>query len=232
MGAAHPLPALYAATYPGLHKSGGLAGAGSGAAVGRRRPGGLVGAGPGRTRRSRSEGLSHPHPGEDTGAGVFARPRGSWTPSRACSDPVVTSGCDEQGSEGALRRAQGDAGGPAGSRPYPGTSAAVLGASAGSWRSRAGRAASGSRGPFASSLPVPGPGRGRAPPSSGRRGGAGPIRESSVRFIFAPGAQSAEGAQPGRFGFFGRRDSRFPPGTPLPRKEASSVSQPRGWGGL
>ena len=71
MGAAHPLPVLYAATYPWLHKSGGLAGAGSGAAVGRRRPGVSPG----------------PDPAERAGAVLraFRTPTQARTQGRGCS---------------------------------------------------------------------------------------------------------------------------------------------------
>ena len=42
-----------------------------------------------RSRRRRSEHLSHPHPGQHTRPPLFGRQRGSWTPSWGARGPTA-----------------------------------------------------------------------------------------------------------------------------------------------
>ena len=186
------------------------------------------------TRRSRSEGLSHPHSGEDTEAGVIVRPRGSWTPSRACSAPIVTPGRGGQGREDLLRRADSRLERDVVARMSPSAAAALEGAPAGSWRPRGRRGGSERDGePSSRPCPIPGPGRGRAPPAGGPGAGAGPLRDLLMILLRV---RPERGARRG-LGRSGAARNRPIGNIPLPLQPILPKSQVRGilsrggWGG-
>ena len=186
------------------------------------------------TRRSHSESLLHPHPGEDTEVGVIVRLRGSWTPSRACSAPVVTPGWRGQGREDLLRRAGSRLERDGVARPSPSAAAALEGAPAGSWRPR-GRRGGSERDGEPSSRPclIPGPGRGRAPPAAGPGAGAGPLRDLLMILLRV---RPERGARRGlsRSGAARKNstgDLYLSPCNPLSANEALKGSQPGRMGG-
>ena len=188
-----------------------------------------------RTRRSHSESLLHPHPGEDTEAGVIARLRGSWTPSRACSAPIVTPGWGGQGREDLLRRAGSRLERDGGGRPPPQCRRGPRRSSSGLLEAPGSKGRLGAdRGALIPSLPDPRPRSGpRPPPAAGPGAGAGPLRDLLMILLRV---RPERGARRGlsRSGAARKNstgDLYLSPCNPLSANEALKGSQPGRMGG-